>query len=50
MASVSFHEVRKRYGELEVIHGVSTEVADGEFVVIVLMQKWFVRGLVETEK
>jgi sn-glycerol 3-phosphate transport system ATP-binding protein len=35
MAAVSFHDVRKRYGELEVIHGVSTEVADGEFVVIV---------------
>ena len=35
MASLSFYEVRKRYGELEVIHGVSTEVADGEFVVIV---------------
>jgi sn-glycerol 3-phosphate transport system ATP-binding protein len=35
MASVTFREVRKRYGELEVIHGVSTEVADGEFVVIV---------------
>ncbi len=35
MASVSFREVRKKYGELEVIHGVSTEVADGEFVVIV---------------
>src|SRR2546427_3751660 len=35
MASVAFRDVRKRYGELEVIHGVSTEVADGEFVVIV---------------
>jgi sn-glycerol 3-phosphate transport system ATP-binding protein len=35
MAAVSFRDVRKRYGELEVIHGVSTEVADGEFVVIV---------------
>ena len=35
MAGLSFREVRKRYGELEVIHGVSTEVADGEFVVIV---------------
>jgi sn-glycerol 3-phosphate transport system ATP-binding protein len=35
MASVSFRDVRKRYGELEVIHGVSVEVADGEFVVIV---------------
>jgi sn-glycerol 3-phosphate transport system ATP-binding protein len=27
--------VRKKYGDLEVIHGVSTDVADGEFVVIV---------------
>jgi sn-glycerol 3-phosphate transport system ATP-binding protein len=35
MAAVSFRDVRKTYGELEVIHGVSTEVADGEFVVIV---------------
>jgi sn-glycerol 3-phosphate transport system ATP-binding protein len=35
MASLSFRDVRKRYGELEVVHGVSTEVADGEFVVIV---------------
>jgi sn-glycerol 3-phosphate transport system ATP-binding protein len=35
MAALSFREVRKKYGELEVIHGVSTEVADGEFVVIV---------------
>jgi len=35
MAEVSFREVRKSYGELEVIHGVSAEVTDGEFVVIV---------------
>ena len=35
MAALSFRDVRKRYGELEVIHGVSTEVTDGEFVVIV---------------
>src|SRR5499425_1026861 len=35
MAALSFREVRKRYGELEVIHGVTTEIADGEFVVIV---------------
>jgi sn-glycerol 3-phosphate transport system ATP-binding protein len=35
MAAVSFRDVRKSYGDLEVIHGVSTEVADGEFVVIV---------------
>jgi sn-glycerol 3-phosphate transport system ATP-binding protein len=35
MAQVSFHDVRKSYAGLEVIHGVSTEVKDGEFVVIV---------------
>jgi sn-glycerol 3-phosphate transport system ATP-binding protein len=35
MAGLSFRDVRKSYGELEVIHGVSSEVADGEFVVIV---------------
>jgi sn-glycerol 3-phosphate transport system ATP-binding protein len=35
MAQVSFHDVRKRYGDAEVIHGISTVVADGEFMVIV---------------
>ena len=35
MAGVSFRDVRKNYGEVEVIHGVTTDVADGEFVVIV---------------
>ena len=35
MAGVSFRDVRKKYGELEVIHGVNAEVADREFVVIV---------------
>jgi sn-glycerol 3-phosphate transport system ATP-binding protein len=35
MAAVSFQDVRKKYGDLEVIHGVTTAVADGEFVVIV---------------
>src|SRR5882672_9645924 len=35
MAGVSFRDVRKKYGELEVIHGVTAEAADGEFVVIV---------------
>ena len=35
MASVSLKDVRKSYGAMEVIHGVSTEIADGEFVVIV---------------
>src|SRR5213075_1024825 len=35
MAALWFRDVRKSYRELEVIHGVTTEVADGEFVVIV---------------
>jgi len=35
MAKVEFRDVRKSYGELEVIHGVTTDVADGEFIVIV---------------
>jgi sn-glycerol 3-phosphate transport system ATP-binding protein len=35
MATVSLSDVRKSYGPTEVIHGVSIDVADGEFVVIV---------------
>ena len=35
MAEISFRDVKKSYGVLQVIHGVTTEVADGEFVVIV---------------
>ncbi|MGQ0545057.1 MAG: sn-glycerol-3-phosphate ABC transporter ATP-binding protein UgpC [Betaproteobacteria bacterium] len=35
MAELSFKDVRKNYGELEVIHGVSMDIEDGEFVVIV---------------
>ena len=35
MATVSLNEVRKNYGRTEVIHGVSIDIADGEFVVIV---------------
>ena len=35
MAELAFRDVRKNYGGLEVIHGVTTDVADGEFVVIV---------------
>jgi sn-glycerol 3-phosphate transport system ATP-binding protein len=34
MAGVSLRNVRKSYGSLEVIHGVSMDIADGEFVVI----------------
>ncbi len=35
MAELAFREVRKSYGEQQVIHGVSADIADGEFVVIV---------------
>jgi len=35
MAELAFRDVRKTYAGLEVIHGVSTDVADGEFMVIV---------------
>src|SRR5215470_14199966 len=35
MAKVQLRDVRKSYGGAEVIHGVSMDVADGEFIVIV---------------
>ena len=34
MAGVFLRNVLKSYGELQVIHGVSMEIADGEFIVI----------------
>ena len=35
MATVELNSVKKRFGATEVIHGVSTAIADGEFIVIV---------------
>ncbi|MBN9235459.1 MULTISPECIES: ABC transporter ATP-binding protein [Phyllobacteriaceae] len=35
MASVSIVNVRKNYGELEVLHGVDIDIKDGEFVILV---------------
>jgi sn-glycerol 3-phosphate transport system ATP-binding protein len=35
MATVSLKDVRKNYGSTEVIHGVSIDIADSEFIVIV---------------
>src|ERR1700744_4360227 len=35
MATVSIRDVRKRYGSTEVLHGVSVDIADGEFVILV---------------
>jgi multiple sugar transport system ATP-binding protein len=35
MAPVSIRNVRKAFGNVEVIHGVSIDIADGEFVILV---------------
>jgi sn-glycerol 3-phosphate transport system ATP-binding protein len=35
MAKVHLRQVTKRYGDVEVIHGIDLDVADGEFIVIV---------------
>jgi multiple sugar transport system ATP-binding protein len=35
MANVSIREVRKAFGSTQVLHGVSVEVEDGEFVILV---------------
>jgi sn-glycerol 3-phosphate transport system ATP-binding protein len=35
MATLEFRDVRKSYGSVEIIHGVTSAVADGEFIVIV---------------
>ena len=35
MATVQLNNVKKRYGITEVIHGVSVDIEDGEFIVIV---------------
>ncbi|MEP3276710.1 MAG: sn-glycerol-3-phosphate ABC transporter ATP-binding protein UgpC [Stappiaceae bacterium] len=35
MASITVKDVRKSYGSLEVVHGVSLDISDGEFVILV---------------
>ncbi|MFZ4649152.1 MAG: ABC transporter ATP-binding protein [Rubrivivax sp.] len=35
MASVSFRDIRKSYGKVEVLHGLGFDITDGEFVVLV---------------
>src|ERR1700686_3333628 len=35
MASVSFHGIEKSFGSTKVIHGISFEIQDGEFMVLV---------------
>jgi multiple sugar transport system ATP-binding protein len=35
MASVSFNKIEKSFGKFEIIHGISFDIHDGEFVVLV---------------
>src|SRR5215510_3349187 len=35
MASVSFRDIKKSFGKVEVIHGIGFDIEDGEFVVLV---------------
>ena len=35
MASVEMRDVRKSFGSTEVIHGLSMDVEDGEFAILV---------------
>src|SRR5688572_16158290 len=35
MATVSIRDVRKTYGSVDVMHGVSVDIDDGEFVILV---------------
>jgi multiple sugar transport system ATP-binding protein len=35
MASVSFRDIRKSFGKIEIIHGIGFDINDGEFVVLV---------------
>jgi multiple sugar transport system ATP-binding protein len=35
MATVSFRDIKKSFGKVDIIHGISFDIADGEFVVLV---------------
>ena len=35
MASVSFKKIEKSFGKVKIIHGISFDISDGEFVVLV---------------
>ncbi len=35
MASVELRDIRKSYAALDVIHGISLDIADGEFIALV---------------
>jgi len=35
MGNVSFNDVRKKYGDIDVLHGIDFEIEDGEFAILV---------------
>ena len=35
MANIQFKDIRKSYGDVAVVHGISLDIKDGEFIVIV---------------
>jgi multiple sugar transport system ATP-binding protein len=35
MAAVAFHEIHKSFGKTKVLHGISLDISDGEFMVLV---------------
>ena len=35
MANIQFKNIRKSYGDVAVVHGISLDIRDGEFIVIV---------------
>ena len=35
MANIQFKDIRKSYGDVAVVHGISLDIRDGEFIVIV---------------
>ena len=35
MAGIQFKDIRKSYGDVAVVHGITLDIKDGEFIVIV---------------
>ena len=35
MATVTLNDVRKSFGDIEIVHGVDVDITDGEMIVIV---------------
>jgi len=40
MADVSLRDVYKKFGKTEIIHGISFDIKDGEFIVILGGYGW----------